>query len=182
METNPIGVCELLVGLPDVTVLGVDGTGTGEAPLRVHVQTRGVEPLCVGCATTVRVKDRDRVELVDLAVFGRPARLVWHKWRWVCQDESCRVGSFTEQAPQIAAPRQGMTVRAGRWVTFQVGKLGRTVAEVARELGCDWHTVNDAVIAYGTALVDDDPNRIGDVTVPTITGNSLDSIAEILFL
>ena len=164
METNPIRVCELLVGLPDVTVLGVDGTGTGEAPLRVHVQTRGVEPLCVGCAATVRVKDRDQVELVDLAVFGRPARLVWHKWRWVCQDESCRVGSFTEQAPQIAAPRQGMTDRAGRWVTLQVGKLGRTVAEVARELGCDWHTVNDAVIAYGTALVDDDPNRIGDVT------------------
>ena len=25
-------------------------------------------------------------------------------------------------------------------------------AEVARELGCDWHTVNDAVIAYGAAL------------------------------
>ena len=65
METNPIRVCELLVGLPDVTVLGVDGTGTGEAPLRVHVQTRGVEPLCVGCAATVRVKDRDQVELVD---------------------------------------------------------------------------------------------------------------------
>jgi transposase len=41
--------------------------------------------------------------------------------------------------------------------------LGRSVAEVARELGCDWHTVNDAVIAYGTALVDD-PGRVGDVT------------------
>jgi transposase len=36
------------------------------------------------------------------------------------------------------------------------------VAEVARELGCDWHTVNDAVIAYGTPLVED-PARIGDV-------------------
>ena len=46
----------------------------------------------------------------------------------------------------------------------QVGRRGRTVAEVARELGCDWHTVNDAVIAYGTALVDDDPARIGEVT------------------
>jgi hypothetical protein len=45
-----------------------------------------------------------------------------------------------------------------------VGKLGRTVAEVARELGCDWHTVNDTVLAYGEALVDDDPDRIGGVT------------------
>jgi hypothetical protein len=31
------------------------------------------------------------------------------------------------------------------------GKLGRTVAEVARELGCDWHTVNDKVIARRSA-------------------------------
>jgi len=30
-----------------------------------------------------------------------------------------------------------------------------------------WHTVNDAVIAYGTALVDDDPDRIG---FPTALG------------
>jgi transposase len=34
---------------------------------------------------------------------------------------------------------------------------------VARELGCDWHTVMDAVVAYGTPLVDD-PARIGPVT------------------
>jgi len=57
-----------------------------------------------------------------------------------------------------------LTDRAGRWVTFQVGKHGRTVNEVASDLGCDWHTVNDAVIAYGTALIDDDVDRIGDVT------------------
>ncbi|MGH9153153.1 MAG: ISL3 family transposase [Acidimicrobiales bacterium] len=41
--------------------------------------------------------------------------------------------------------------------------MGRTVNEVAVELGCDWHTVNDAVIAYGSALVDD-PDRIGQPT------------------
>jgi transposase len=56
-----------------------------------------------------------------------------------------------------------MTDRAGRWVTVQVGREGRTVAEVARQLGCDWHTVMDAVIAYGTPLVED-PHRIGPVT------------------
>jgi hypothetical protein len=35
-----------------------------------------------------------------------------------------------------------MTDGAGRWVCEQVGGLGRTLAEVAREQGCDWHTVN----------------------------------------
>jgi len=37
------------------------------------------------------------------------------------------------------------------------------VNEVAVELGCGWHTFNDAVIAYGTVLVDD-PARIGEPT------------------
>ena len=55
-----------------------------------------------------------------------------------------------------------MTDRAGRWVTEQVGRLKRSVNELAVELGCDWHTINDTVIAYGTPLVED-PARIGEV-------------------
>ena len=69
--------------------------------------------------------------------------------------------SWTAEDLWIAPARGAMTDRAGRWVCEQVGRLGRTVAEVARE-GCDWHTVNDAVIAYGTALVEHS-DRIGDV-------------------
>jgi hypothetical protein len=34
------------------------------------------------------------------------------------------------------------------------------------ELGCDWHTVNDAVVAYGHALLDADVDRIGEVHAP----------------
>jgi transposase len=34
------------------------------------------------------------------------------------------------------------------------------VNEVAVELGCDWHTVMNAVVAYGAVLVED-PDRIG---------------------
>jgi transposase len=47
--------------------------------------------------------------------------------------------------------------------TAPFGRHGRTMNEIARQLGCDWHTVNDAVIAYGTPLVDD-PDRIGHGT------------------
>jgi hypothetical protein len=92
------------------------------------------------------------VALVDLPAFGRPAVLVWHKRRWRCPDPDCDVGSFTEIDARIAAPRARVTDRAGRWVTAQVGRDGRSVAEVARELGCDWHTVMDAVTAYGTPV------------------------------
>jgi transposase len=152
----------LLVGLPAITVLGVDDDLDGR--LRVHVETRELRPSCAVCAGVVVIKDRPCVELVDLPCFGRAVRLVWRKRRWSCPDPACATGSWTEEMHAIAAPRLVMTDRAGRWVTEQVGRHGRTVNEVAGELGCDWHTVNDTVIAYGTALVDDDPDRIGSPT------------------
>ncbi len=160
MEVDPTRVCELLVGLGDVTVLGaVDQPGD---PLLIHVETRGLRPVCPRCGGAVWAKDQRPVELVDLSVFGRPARLVWHKRRWSCPTRRCPTGSFTETATSVAASRLLMTDRAGRWVTEQVGRHGRTVNEIAVELGCDWHTINDTVVAYGTPLVDD-PARIGPV-------------------
>ncbi len=69
------------------------------------------------------------------------------------------MGSWTEQHDEIAPVAHLLTTKAGRWVTTQVGRWGRSVKEVAGELDCDWHTVNRAVIAYGGALVDDDPGR-----------------------
>ncbi|MGH8997494.1 MAG: ISL3 family transposase [Acidimicrobiales bacterium] len=154
-------MCELLVGLPSVTVLGVVGP-SGEA-LRIHIETRRSAPVgCPTCGVVAKVKDRPRVALVDLAAFGRPARLVWHKVRWRCVEPDCAVGSWTEEDRRIAAPRMAMTDRAARWVTEQVGRCARSVSGIARELGCDWHTVNDAIVAYGEALVDE-PRRYGDV-------------------
>ena len=160
MIVDPMRVCELLVGLGDVTVLGADDDPGG--PVRVHVETRAKRPSCPACGGVVWSKDQRPVELVYLAAFGRPARLVWHKFRWTCPAPLCPIGSFTETAHRIAAARLVMTDRAGRWVTEQVGRHKRSVNEVAVELGCDWHTINDTVIAYGTPLVDD-PGRIGDV-------------------
>lgn len=159
METNPTRMCRALVGLPEeVVVIGVEGR-RGE-PLSVHVELPAVRPWCAECGSAATVKERPQVALVDLACFGRPTRLVWHKRRWCCPNRDCPIGSWTEQDPRIAAPRLALTDRAGRWVTEQVGRRGRTVNEIAVELDCDWHTVNDTVIAYGTPLVED-PDRIG---------------------
>lgn len=55
-----------------------------------------------------------------------------------------------------------MTTRAAKAVTIQVGKHGRSVAEVAADVGCDWHTIMNAVVVFGTPLVED-PNRIKQV-------------------
>lgn len=153
-------MCEVLVGLPDVRVLGVDGAEA--TPVIVYVELID-RPACVGCGARPTVKDRSDVVLVDLPVFGRRARLVWRKHRWACPNPACEVITWTGEHAQIASPRMALTDRAGRWATEQVGRAGRTVSEVADELGCDWHTVNDAVMAYGTALVED-PARIGEPT------------------
>lgn len=156
MSSDPIAMCELLVGLPEVTVLDVTDSGDR---LRVTVETRGDRPSCPRCEAPVVVKDRDLVELTDLPCFGRPAVLVWRKLRFGCP-AGC--GSFTEQAPEIAAARLKLTDRAARWATVQVGRHGRSVSEVAWDLRCGWHPVMDAVAAYGQVLIDD-PGRFGDV-------------------
>jgi transposase len=104
--------------------------------VRVHIKARGPRPACIDCATRAAVKDRARMELVDLPCFG-PARLVWHKVRWRCLSPDCPTLSWTEVADWIAAPRLVLTDRAGRWAWEQVGRHGRSVNEVAVELGCD---------------------------------------------
>lgn len=159
MEQDPTRACELLVGLPDVRVLGViDELGSA---ITVVIEGRGARPTCSSCGWLAVVKDRPLVELADLPAFGRPARLRWRKHRWSCPNPGCESGSWTERDDRIAPTRAVMTARAGRWATRQVGEHGRTVHGVAAELGCDWHTVNTTVIEWGEALLGADTERIG---------------------
>ncbi len=162
MEHDPTRMCEVMVGLGGVDVVGVGECLDGV--LEVEVRTRGVvRPLCPGCGGGVWSKGERRVGLVDLPAFGRPVRVGWRKHRWVCPDDGCGAGSFTEQDPRIAPERALLTSRAARWATRQVGGSGRTVTEVAEELGCDWHTVNNEVTRWGKALLDADHGRVGKV-------------------
>jgi transposase len=152
-------MCEILVGLPDVEVIGLDASGL---VLEVHVEWRRTRTGCPSCGVVAHMKDQRPVRFVDLPVAGRPMALIWHKRRWRCPDADCPTGSWTEEDERIASSRMAITTRAGRWVTEQVGRCARSVNEVAVELGCDWHTVNDAVVAYGASLVDL-PGRFGTV-------------------
>ncbi len=44
-----------------------------------------------------------------------------------------------------------------------MGRNGRVVSDVAGELGANWHAINGAVMACGTALLDADVDRVGTV-------------------
>ena len=59
MEVEPTRMCELLVGLGDVEVVGIDDEA-GE-PLRVHIRCQTSRPDCGACGTsTVGTATRSR--------------------------------------------------------------------------------------------------------------------------
>ena len=162
MEADPTRMCEKLVGLGDVDLVGINDSGEG-APLEVVIRSRKPRPSCEACGGPVWSKGERTVVLVDLPAFGRPVRLRWRKRRWTCPNPDCALRSFIEQDPTIGPQRALLTSRAARWVTVQVGGRGRPVDEVAAELGCDWHTVNNEVVRWGEALLGADTDRIGEV-------------------
>ena len=103
-------MCALLVGLPDVNLLGVEVS----PQLRVHVETTVERPRCGRCGTVARVKDRPVVELVDLPCFGNPARLVWHKRRWCCPNEELCGGVVAEDDRIVSPVEADGDVGSGR--------------------------------------------------------------------
>ena len=160
MHLEPTSISRALVGLADIDVVGVI---TWTVPMQVYIASTLPRPSCSSCGGPARIKQTLRRRLVDLPSFGRPVVTVWRQVRWHCPAAGCPAGSWMQTDGRIVVGNRGITDRAARWACEQVGRHGRSVAEVAADLGCDWHTVNRAVIAYGSALVDD-PDRIGPVT------------------
>ncbi len=158
--SDPTRIVEVLVGLKNVRVLLYQRTG--------QVQTLVIEQItadvaCPVCGSPARVKDRPLVSYVDLPVYGAPMRLSWRKHRMKCVNRACPQQSWVLGDHRIAARNCLLTTRAAKWATRQVGQ-GRTVKEVAGELGCDWHTVNDVVTYYGQALLAADRKRLNKTT------------------
>jgi transposase len=119
--------------------------------------------VCPTCHRRAQVKDRPVAHYVDLPVYGAPMSLAWKKHRMRCVDPACPTTSWVLGDHRIAAKNCLLTTRAAKWATRQVGG-GRTVSEVAAELDCDWHTVNDAVIVYGEALLAADRKRLNQTS------------------
>ena len=114
---------------------------------------------CPACHRVAQVKERPVVHYIDLPVYGTPMSLAWRKHRMRCVESGCPKKSWMLEEHRIAAKNCLLTTRAAKWATVQVGG-GRTVSEVAAELACDWHTVNDAVTTYGAALLAADRKRL----------------------
>ena len=153
------GLAEVLLGLPGFRVLGVV---ENEAEVVIRVETTAVRAFCRTCGVRAEPQDRMRVDVRDLACFGRPARLVWSKRRWRCREQLCPARTWTETSEHVDA-QAVLTRRAGVEACRQVGENARPVSQLADELGVCWWTIMNAVIEHGTPLVDD-PDRVGRVT------------------
>jgi transposase len=154
--SDPSEILEALVGLKNVRVLHYERSGPDVALVVEQVLD---EVSCPSCGKRAQVKERPVVSYIDLPVYGFPMRLTWKKHRMKCVNANCPKRTWVLRDHRIAAKDCLLTTRAAKWATRQVG-YGRTVKEVAGELGCDWHTVNDAVTTYGSALLAADRQRV----------------------
>jgi len=110
VEQNPIRIAEILLGLKDVNLIGVedlieDGV---KLPLRVHIECRGERPKCPVCNGMSYSKGTSLVELYDLQSFGRPVRLIWHKRRWECRDGNCSSPPWAVCETGLNCPNAGL--------------------------------------------------------------------------
>ena len=148
------------MGLKDVRVLHYQRSGRD---VELMIEQVVADVRCPGCGGATQVKERPVVRYIDLPVFGVPMQLAWKKHRLRCVRSDCAKKTFSLGDHRIAAKNCLLTTRAAKWATEQVG-TGRTVKEVAAELACDWHTVNDAVTTYGKALLEADRKRMNKTT------------------
>jgi transposase len=162
------------VGLKDVRVLRYERRGP-HVGLMVE-QVPGVVH-CPTCHGPAQIKERPVVHYVDLPVYGTPMSLAWRKHRMRCVDPACARKTWVLEDHRIAAKHCLLTTRAAKWATVQVGG-GRTVSEVAAELACDWHTVNDAVTTYGAALLAADRKRLNKTSAIGLDETSFVRVGE----
>jgi transposase len=151
---------------PVLAVLGLDGfvllaAGVVGGELELLVETTETVTGCPACGMVATAHGRREHLVRDVPLGGVPVAVMWAKRVWRCGDPVCPKKTWSERHAAIA-PRASLTERAAGWILDQVGRAGRTVAAVRRELAVGgWHTIMRRVHRLGAPLVDDEARLAG---------------------
>ena len=152
--------CDLLVGLGELHVTAVE-FDHDVGSLRVVVESAAAPMGCRTCGVIAHSHGRRDVVLVDAPCFDRPVKVVWRKRTWRCQEAVCPTKAFTEQDPDVAAPRALLTRRACWWAINQIRREHASIAGIARQLGTTWNTVWTSIEPLLQAMAQDQARFAG---------------------
>ncbi|MCC2594716.1 ISL3 family transposase [Tessaracoccus sp. OS52] len=155
---------------PDLTTfcrldeLGLEAVGQRLEPDRAVLACRVVEPdkWCrrCGCEGTARGTVKRRLAHEPLG--WRPTVLEVRIRRYRCT--GCG-HVWRQDTTQAAEPRAKLSRRGLRWALEGIVMAHLTIARVAEGLGVSWNTANDAVLAEGSRVLINDPDRFNGVRV-----------------
>lgn len=136
----------LLLDLDGVVVESVQRLDDGTRVVQVLTAPEWVG-ICPECGErSSRSKGWVQTGPRDVQVGPDRPILRWRKRKWLCPSMVCERKVFTESVPGIPA-RARVTPRAKAMMATAVLDEDRSVAAVAGQYRCGWHTVHDEVIA-----------------------------------
>ena len=149
--------CDTWLGLPGFHVTDVAQGGDG---LYVSIETSPTQPPeCRRCGHGTDGHGRIPVTVHDRPCAHGKMVLTWRKRRYRCQE--CRF-TFSEYHQHIYR-QHVLTARAVDWAIAQLRHEHASINGLARQLGCDWHTLWDRVEARLTQAAAR-PERLDRVT------------------
>jgi transposase len=100
LETDPLRMAAIMLGLRDVNVLGIDEDEDG---LVVDLEPASSPPQCPQCGKTLVVMGAENREVPGHSAFGRPTVLSWRLRRFRCNTAGCPAPERAEEVPPGSA-------------------------------------------------------------------------------
>jgi transposase len=152
----------LLFGLDGFRVVSVSGRRGEGQDLERHVVVEGLEgeQACPDCGVlSASVHSRRQRRIKDVPHGRRPLRLWWDQRRWACRERGCGRRTFAEVSDQVG-PGHRLTRRLREQLERAVSGSTRAAADVAREYGVSWWSVNAALIAKAASMTAPAPEGV----------------------
>lgn len=100
LETDPLRMAAVMLGLRDVNVLGIEEDDDG---LVIELERASALPPCSHCGKTVAATGVEIREVPGQPSFGRPTTMSWRLRRFGCKTPGCPAPELTEEVPPGSA-------------------------------------------------------------------------------